>query len=86
MKLVFAPEALADIEEIYRHVSSQSLQMAEKIEVAIRLASERCASTPYIYPATARKSVRRYPLRRYGFLLTHYPQQRFAHLSAVSSR
>lgn len=67
MKLVFSPEALDDIDEIYRHVSRQSVQVAEKIEAAIRQASEASSRSPYLYPATAKTSVRRHPIRRYGF-------------------
>jgi plasmid stabilization system protein ParE len=69
MKLVLSPDALGDIDDIYRYVSGQSTQMAERIETAIRQACEACGRSPYLYPAAGKKSVRRYPIRRYGFTI-----------------
>lgn len=69
MKLIVSPEALGDIDEISRHVSAQSDQMADRIEAAIRQSIEACARSPYLYAATAKKVVRRYPIRRYGFTI-----------------
>jgi plasmid stabilization system protein ParE len=69
MMLIYSPEALGDIDEIHRHVSAQSIQMADTIEAAIRGGCEACERSPYLYPATATKSVRRHPIRRYGFTI-----------------
>ena len=69
MRLVVSPEALGDIEDIYRYVSAQSVPMADTIEAAIRETTEKCSRSPHLYPATGRKSVRRYPIKRYGFTI-----------------
>ena len=69
MKLVVAPEALADIDEIYRYIAAQSPTTADRVDAAIRKACEACAAAPFLYPATRNKSVRRYPLKRHGFTI-----------------
>ena len=69
MRLVVSPEALGDIDDMYRHVSVQSAPVADTIKAAIRETTEKCSPSPHLYVATGRKSVRRDPIKRYGFTI-----------------
>lgn len=67
MKIVYAPSALRDLEELLGFVNSRSPSGARKLTMAIRHAVEMCARYPWAAARTDEHNVYRRPLGRYKY-------------------
>jgi toxin ParE1/3/4 len=67
VRLVYAPRALRDIDEILAYIQSRSRQGAGNVSRAIERAMELCALNPYNGAPTNESNLYRYPLARYRF-------------------
>jgi toxin ParE1/3/4 len=69
MKLVYAPRALRDIDEILAYIQSRSRQGAHSVSVAIEHTIGGCVLNPYIGAKTDEPNLYRYPLARYRYTI-----------------
>jgi toxin ParE1/3/4 len=69
MKLVYAPRALRDIDEILAYIQSRSTQGAHSVSVAIEHTIDACVLNPYIGAKTDEPNLYRYPLARYRYTI-----------------
>ncbi len=69
MRLVYAPRALQDIDDILTFISARSLQGAHTVSVAIEHTINLCATNPYIGAKTDVPNVYRHPLARYRYTI-----------------
>lgn len=67
MRLVYAPRALRDIDEILAYIQSRSPQGADRVSRAIERAIELAARNPYAGTSTDEPGLFRYPLGRYRY-------------------
>ena len=65
MKVVYAPQALRDIDSILAHVSRRSPSGSKKVSLAIEHAIELCGQVPYAGGKTDLKNLYRSPLSRH---------------------
>lgn len=69
MKLVYAPRALRDVDEILSYIQSRSIQGAHSVSVAIERPIDACVFNPYIGAKTDEPNLYRYPLARYRYTI-----------------
>ena len=69
MRIIYAPRALRDVEEILAYVQKRSPSGAHNLSIAIERAIEMCALNPRIGVRTDRPHVYRWPLRRYRYTI-----------------
>lgn len=69
MKLVYAPRALKDIDEILDYIHWRSPQGARNVSFAIEHTAEICAETPRGGSITNLPDVYRWPLSSYRFAI-----------------
>jgi plasmid stabilization system protein ParE len=69
MRIIYAPRALRDIDEILAYVQKRSPSGASKLSIAIERAIEKCASNPRIGVKTALPGVYRWPLGKYRYTI-----------------
>ena len=69
MKVVYAPRALRDIDEILAYIQSRSIQGAHSVSVAIERTIDACVLNPYIGVKTDEPNLYRYPLGRYRYTI-----------------
>lgn len=65
MKLVYAPRALRDIDEILSYIAERSPQGARNVSLAIEHAASFCARHPKAGGRTNRKDLYRHSLAKY---------------------
>ena len=69
MRLIYAPRALKDIDEILAYIHERSPQGARNVSVAIEHTAEVCAATPRGGASTDEPHVYRWPLSGYRFAI-----------------
>src|SRR5262245_24805868 len=69
MRIIYAPRAVRDVDEILAYVQKRSPRGAHNLSIAIERAIEICALNPYIEVRTDRPHVFRWPLRRYRYAI-----------------
>jgi len=69
MRIIYAPRALRDVDEILAYVQKRSPSGAHNLSIAIERAIEMCALNPRIGVRTDRPHVYRWPLRRYRYTI-----------------
>ena len=69
MRLVYAPRALRDINEILERVYERSPTGAKNVSLAIEHTLTLCASRPYTGTKTDESSLYRYPLSKYRYTI-----------------
>lgn len=67
MRLVYAPRALRDIDEILAYIQARSPQGAGNVSRAIERAIDLTARNPYAGSSTDEPNLFRYPLGRYRY-------------------
>jgi plasmid stabilization system protein ParE len=69
MRIIYAPQALRDVDEILANVQQRSPSGAHNLSIAIERAAEVCALNPHTGGRTDRLYVYRRPLRRYRYTI-----------------
>lgn len=69
MKLVYAPRALRDIDEILTYMHERSPQGAHNVSFAIEHTAHVCAESPRGGAATDEPNVYRWPLSKYRYTI-----------------
>ena len=69
MRIIYAPRALRDVDEILAYVQKRSPSGAHNLSIAIESAIEMCALNPHIGVRTDRPHLYRWPLRRYRYAI-----------------
>ncbi len=69
MRLIYAPQALRDIDEILTYIQSHSIQGAHSVSVAIEHTIDVCVRIPYIGAKTDEPKLYRVPLARYRYTI-----------------
>ena len=69
MKLVYAPRALQDIDEILARIAQQSAQGARHVSLAIEHTITVCAASPRGGSLTDEPHLYRWPLRAYRYTI-----------------
>lgn len=69
MKIVYAPRALSDIDEILAYIQARSPRGAHRVSLAIEYAIEMCALSPHAAGKTNEPNVYRRPLGRYRYTI-----------------
>ncbi len=69
MKIVYAPRALRDIDEILAYIHQRSPRGAHNVSLAIEYAIHMCALNPHASAKTDEPNVCRRPLGRYRYTI-----------------
>ena len=69
MKLVYAPRALRDVDDILSYIQQRSAQGARSVSVAIEHTAEVCAEHPRGGTPTDEPHVYRWPLSAYRYTI-----------------
>ena len=85
MKLVYAPHALKDIDEILAYIHERNPQGARNVSFAIEHMARICAETPRGGASTNEPHVYRWPLSHYRFAIfyRHDPTEQVVEIIRV---